>query len=449
MDKDCYKTLAKLTFPLAMQNLVTYGASLVSSVLLGKLGETAMSAVSLAGQVYFIFNVICLGIASGASVLVSQYWGKKNQLEIQKIMSMSIQLVLLFAIPFTGIVFCFPKEIMSIFSKEQEVIVAGAAYLRIVCLTYTLGGISGGALMIARGVKSVNISFITYTASFLTSIVVSYLCIFGKWGIPQMGVAGAAFGLVASRLCEFGMILLYFAMDKKIKFRFSMLLLRDKQLLWDMVKVGSPVAISEAIWAFGISIHSVLLGHLGKTYVAADNIGNGLFHLVLSFIMGTGGATAVMVGNMIGEKGKKEVYLRLPALKKAYTVLGILSAVIMFLLMEPIISLYEIDPATREVARQMIVIYAICILAVAYTNPFITGIFRGSGDTRFAMIADTGCLWFFIPIAAIALWLGVPNSVVFLILKLQYFAKATACLLRARGTKWVHVVTREKSHSMS
>lgn len=444
MDKKFYSTVFTISMPIALQNIISFSVNLMDTVMLGTIGEIALSASSLANQMFFIFNVVCFGVASGATVLASQYWGKRDTESIQKIIGLAVKITIAFAIVFTALVATFPTQVMRIFTPDAAVVEAGARYLRMVSFSYLFGGVSATILMILRSVETVKISLFIYSVSFCVNVFFNYMFIFGKLGAPELGVTGAAVGTVIARFSECIILLIYLMFfEKKIHFKLRIFLSHDKMLMRDLMRFGLPVMVNEFFWAIGISIHSVILGHISASVVAANSICNVVYQIATSFIFGIASASAVITGNIIGTGDIPYLRSCVKKLKHIYFVLGIASAALLIALKNPILSIYSIEPETLDFANQLMVAYAFAIFFMAYTCPLIAGVFRGSGDTRFAAVVDIGCLWFSIPIGAIAAFVfHFPPLIVFACLKMDYPLKTMFCLLRLRGTNWIRSVTR-------
>ena len=216
-DKIFYKTIAAITIPIALQNIISYGVNLMDTVMLGKLGEVALSATSLANQVFFMFTLLIFGIGGGAVVLCSQYWGSKNILSIQKITTIILKISFAVSLLFAIVLLIFPKEVMTIFTSDVEVIKSGTSYLRMISISYLFYGLTSTFLVILRSVETVNICLKIYIISFIVNIIFNYIFIFGKFSMPVLGVTGAAVGTLIARMVEFIIILVYMLkFEKKI-----------------------------------------------------------------------------------------------------------------------------------------------------------------------------------------------------------------------------------------
>ena len=442
-----YRDMFKIALPVALQNIISYSVNLTDTVMLGKLGEIALSAASLANQVFFVFTAVCTGVSGGAVVLSSQYWGKRDVASIQKVTTIAVKIMALVSALFTALVLFFPRQLMQIYSNELQVIDAGVDYLRVVALSYLFYGLSSVLLIILRSVETVRISVYVSIVSFLLNILFNYIFIFGKWGAPVMGVAGAAVGTLIARFVELVMVLFYLLLrDQKIQYRLSMLRCKSPALFRDLLRYGLPVMIGEFLTALGTTGHSVVLGHLGATVVAANSICLVVFQMATSMIVGLGGASAIYIGKAVGLGDRAFVNSRVAKLERFYLLTGIVFCLVILLIRRPVIAFYPIEEETKAVALQLMVAYAVMAFFRAFTVPMTSGILRGSGDTRFAMITDVCSLWFSCLTGAFAAFvLHLPVIGVFVCLKLDMPLRGIASFIRLRGDRWIKDVTQQNS----
>lgn len=450
MDRRAFhKTLWQLSLPIALQSVISYSVNLTDTVMLGMLGETALSASSLANQLFFIFSIVCVGITGSGIVLGSQYWGKSNIEAIRKILSMVLHITLLTASIFTVVALFFPASFMRLYTPDPHLISAGSDYLRVIAASFIIYGITTVFLTMLRSVETVRISAWIHVVSFVTNVFFNYIFIFGRLGAPRLGLVGAAVGTVIARLVEVGIALTYLLVfEKKIRYRLAMVFCWDTVLFRDMVRYGLPVLINETLWVVGVSMHSAILGRLGAEVVAANSIAFVVYQLTTSIILGNANASAVIIGKIIGQNNYALVRATALRLRNVYFYVGLGCALFMLLVRKPVVSFYNIQESTRVMASQLILVYAVIIFFMSFACCFLMGIFRGAGDTRFALITDIGCLWAAIPIGAVAAFVFSVNPVIVCgLLRLDMPLKALIGLIRIRGTKWIKNVTRDDTGS--
>ncbi|HAT4156621.1 MATE family efflux transporter [Clostridium perfringens] len=445
-DKRFYRLLFSIALPIAVQNLITFMVSMVDTLMVGALGEIQLSAVSIANNLFFVLTILMFGLAGGSNIMISQYWGKGNVKTIHKILAIMYRVCLLITGIFIFIALFLPKYFMGIFTTDKAVIDFGASYLRIVCIGYLFYSITNCTIMMLRSVKTVSISIIVYTASLVVNSILNWIFIFGNLGAPELGIRGAAIATICARITEFSIVLVFmFIYERKIGLKIEHLLKLDKEILKDYVGLCTPVLCNELLWAIGASMISVIVGRMGTEVVAANSI-NGVAHqFVTVFIFGMSNATAVIIGNTIGE-GKKE-----KAKEYAYSI-GIFSVVmgcisgLMILLIKPfVVNFYNVSYSTKLIAMEIMTVTSGIIVFQSLASNFMMGVLRGGGDAKFVLINDLIFMWlvaipggFFV-----AFVLELPVALVFLVIKCDEILKSLTSIYRVISGKWVNDVTKD------
>ena len=264
-DKKFYKMVAGIALPIAMQGLITTGVNMMDTIMIGIVGETQLSAVSLANQFINIFHIFCMGIGMGASVLVARYYGMKDTDSLKKTITIMLRLCLAMATLFCVVTVFLPQQIMKIYTVEEDIIANGARYLEYSVVTYYLLGLSLTCTIVLRNVGQVRIPLYTSVAAFFINIGANYIFIFGKFGAPKMDVAGAAVGTLIARIFEFSMICGYlFVKDKEIGYRVRELVKPVGNLWKEYIRISIPVLISDGILALGNNSVAMVIGRLGE-----------------------------------------------------------------------------------------------------------------------------------------------------------------------------------------
>ena len=299
-----YKDLAKIALPVALQSVITTGVNLVDTIMLGQLGETALSASSLANHFISLFLFLCMGISMGASVLTSRFWGARDFVSLKKVITVAMRFGILLALLFTVVNIAVPEQIMSLYSQETEVILEGAIYLRWSTITFLLTGLSTVATNIMRSVGLTHIPFIASISAFLINIGGNYIFIFGKFGAPRMGVAGAALGTVIARVVETAVICGYFwAVDRRVRYRVKDLLSPCRDMVGEFLRVSVPVMLSDGLLGVGDNVLAVIMGHIGSSFVSANAITVVVQRISTIFITGLSYSGCFIIGKTLGEGG--------------------------------------------------------------------------------------------------------------------------------------------------
>lgn len=444
-DKRFYSNVARLVMPMAIQNLINVGVTSTDVIMLGKVGETALSGVSLANQVYFILSLLFFGLTSGACVLTAQYWGKKDTRTIEKVMGMSFRISLLAAAVFTLAALTFPALLMRVFTTDEAVIDAGVSYLRIVAFSYMLSAFTNVYLNIIRSVEKVVIATVVYGTSLLANIIFNAIFIFGLLGVPAMGAAGAALGTLIARTIEVLFVVFYAVkMNDVVKIRWRDLFVKDKALGKDFFTYAFPVLLNELAWGAGMAAISAIVGHLGSSAVAAHSVAQVCRQLSMVIGFGISSAAAIMIGKAIGEK--KEELAR--EYGKRFVKIAILCGIgggLLILGISPLVkSLLNLTPLAKSYLTAMMLIMSYYVVGQSVNTTMIVGIFRAGGDTRFGLLLDVSVMWLcsILGSAVGAFILGIPMPWVYVLLCSDEIIKIPFSVYRYKTYKWLRNVTR-------
>lgn len=439
-DKQFYKNVAGITVPIALQGLITTGVNMMDNIMVGKVGETQLSAVSLANQFISIFHIFCMGIGMGASVLVARYFGMKDKDSLKKTVAIMLRLCLTIATIFFVVTIFFPKEIMLIFSEEEDIVSEGIKYLEYSVITYFLLGLSLTSTIVLRNVKQVRIPLYTSIGAFFINIVANYMFIFGKFGAPRMEVAGAALGTLIARIFEFSVICGYLLFkDQEIGFRIRHLFAPVGVLWKEYIRISIPVLISDGILALGNTSVAMVIGHLGKSFVAANSVTMTTQQLSSVVIQGCSQSGAIITGYTLGEGDREKAQRQGYAFMGIGILFGTLSALIILLISGPMINAYELSEETRAIARQLMLSISIIVVFQATNSIMTKGVLRGGGDTKMLMLADNIFLWVTsIPLGLLAGFVWHLSAFwIYFFLKIDQVVKAFWCLIRLNSGKWI------------
>lgn len=443
-NKGFYWKTARLAVPIMLQNMITIGVNMADTIMVGSLGESALSAVALANQFVNIYQCSCMGIGQGASIMTSRFWGMKNYKAIKQTITITTRICLVLGILFTILTYFFPEFIMKIYISDPDVVAEGIRYLRMLSVSCLLMGLSLTYSNIYRSIGNAKWPLISSTVAFMINIGCNYAFIFGKFGAPVMGVEGAALGTLIARIFEFFFICGYLVFfDKKINYRMKDMLLNCSNLTKEFTKISLPVIISDTLYGFGNSAVSMVMGKIGSQFVSANSITLVTQQLCTVFIQGAAQSSSVIVGNTLGEgnidRAKQEANLFL----KMGLWMGVLSSIIIIVISGPIISLYNITPKTAMIAKQLMYSIGIIMLFRGMNSIMTKGVLRGGGDTKFLMVADILFLW----VASIPLGyltgviFHLPAFWIYFFLKIDEVMKCVWCVWRLRSGKWIKSIS--------
>lgn len=443
--KSFWKKLVPLVFPIAFQQLMLSLVSASDAVMLGLVDQSSLSAVSLAGQIPFVLGLFLWGLTGGGSILAAQYWGKGSRESVEQVFAILMRPVSAIAFLFSAAALLVPELLMKIFTADPELIRLGAGYLRTVSPSYLLCGISQGYLCIMRNIGRAGRASTISSVGVVLNILLNALLIFGLFGAPKLGIRGAAVATTVTRTLECLWSVLDSFCPDRIRLRLRYLEQRKMPLEGDFWHYTTPVLANNLVWGVGISMGSVILGHLGSDAVAANSIASVVKNLVACFCMGLASGGAILVGNELGagnlETGKryggKIVVLSL--------ISGAVSGGILVALTPVIRNLAELTPQASEYLRWMIVVCAVNMVGMSHNSATISGIFCSGGDTRFGLLCDTVTLWgIVVPLGLLtAFVLDWPVLAVYVIINMDEIVKLPAVWKHYRKYLWVKDLTEK------
>ncbi len=437
------KTLT-LMAPVILQQLITVGINFLDNLMIGGFGETQISAAAFGNQFYSLFQFICMGLGSGAVVMSSQFWGRGEKEPLRVTAAIALRVTGIICAVFTLFSVLFPQVIVRCFTGDAAIVAAGTPYMRLIGTTFLLAGLSSTATYLLRSVGNVRVSFLGSLGAFFINLFFNWVFIFGKLGAPRLELVGAAVGTVIARVFEFCFVFGYFIFkDERIGFRLKHFLLSGASLKQQYFKFSVPVLVSDTLLGLSLSLTSVIVGHTGGSLPAANSIVASIVNLLSVANIGMAGASAVVVGNTIGEgdtpRAKREgnTYIVLAFL------FGLVAIPVLMLLEGPYLGMYAVSDATRELVHSMLICnyFMLPVQTMAYVTS--KGILRGGGDTRFLLLADSTLVWFFsIPLGALSgLVFHWSPVITYLLLRLEFPLKGIVCLIRYFSGKWIRVIS--------
>ena len=432
-DKGFYSHVAKIAIPIALQGLITTGVNMMDTIMVGKVGETQLSSVSLANQFITIFHIFCMGIGMGASVLVSRYYGMKDNPSLKKTITIMLRVCLAMSVLFCAATILLPRQIMQIYTVEEDIIRYGIEYLNYSVISYFFLGLSLTCTIVLRNVGQVRIPLFTSIGAFFVNVGANYVFIFGKLGVPKMGVAGAAIGTLIARVFEFAVICGYlFFKDKEISYRFKNLFKPVGNLWKEYIRISIPVLISDGILALGNNSVAMVIGRLGESFVAANAVTAVSQQLSSVMIQGFSQAGAIVTGYTLGEGDREKAHRQGYAFLGIGFFFGIIAAAIILIISEPMIRAYDLSIETQKIARELMWSISIIIVFQATNSIMTKGVLRGGGDTKMLMLTDNIFLWVAsVPVGILAgLVFHLPAFWIYFALKIDQVLKAIWCVVR-------------------
>lgn len=435
------KEIVRLALPIALQQFMTALVGACDAIMLGKLSQDAMSAVSLATQVTFVFNLFMFAFMAGENMFVAQYYGKGDYKGISQVFSLVTKICGCIAVVFLAGALFFPEQIMRILTNEETLIVLGSEYLRGIGISYVFSGIAQIFLAIMKNCGAVNMSTLINGVMVILNIALNAVFIFGLSGFPKMGIKGAALATVLATVVQFlwsvGYVL---CRIRAVKFSLRSC---EKKLFGRFWQKTVPLLINNLAWGIGFSMYSVIMGHLGTDAVAANGIANISKNLVVCFCLGLGNAGSIIVGNRLGADRLQEAKEVGETLTKTAIIAGIVSGLVLIALSPFITKMVDLTPTARGYLQKMLLISSYYIAGKSVNCMTIGGIFAAGGDSKFGMLCDSVTLWcIIVPLGCIcAFILKLPVMVVYFVLNLDEIIKLPVVYKHYKKYKWIKNLT--------
>lgn len=435
--------LLKLVLPITIQNILLALVPVADAAMLVSLNQDAMSAVSLASQVFFVLQLFCFAVTAGASMFSAQFWGNDDRDSIEKIYGLCLKLLLPIAVVFFAVNITIPSAVMKIFTSEQAIIDYGADYLRIVSFSYLFNSIMIVVETIMKNTDLVKPVTIISSVVVVINIMLNAVFIYGLFGFPKMETGGAALSTSISGFVGLTAAVIVQIKKGNVHFRVKNLFSTPKKIKQDFIKYTSPVLANQLTWGIGFTMISVIMGHLGSDAVAANSITAVVKDLISCFCFALSSGGAILVGNELGagnlEKGKDYG----SKLCKLGIYSGIIAGVIIAAFSPIIVKMANLTDNASHYLQAMLMMCVYYMIGRTMNSTVIAGIFCAGGDTKFGFICDTITMWcFIVPVGALAAFVfKLPVLWVFFILNLDEMIKLPAVYKHYKKYLWVKNLT--------
>ena len=443
-DPEFYKKLFLLATPMVLQNLITFGVIFSDNLMVGRLGEAAISGLYMGTLVQTVHHILLFGVESAVLILSAQYWGKRDCGRIKDVISIGMRLSLSGTALIALAALLFPSQIIALLTPDAGAVAEGSEYLRAVSVSYLLFCASQLLIVAMRSVEIVRIGLINSITAFCVNVFLNYVLIFGKFGLPALGVAGAAYATDISRAVEFSVVL-YFVLkvDTNLRLRLRDFLRWDTNIFHDLVKYGTPLLLGQIVWAINNIGQGAIIGQLNATAISAASIAGMFDRLLWMGTWGVAAATGIMVGKAIGAGDFELVKRYARTMQVIFFGIGILSALIVFFGRGIFLSLYHLEPETMDTAMQFMLVLSLIMIGRCYQAPSLFGLVKAGGDTAFVFKNDTFWVFFWVlPSAWIALKYAAPAWLVFGLLLSDQIFKCFVAFFKIKSYNWMKTLTR-------
>lgn len=441
-----YRNLFKIALPVVIQSFIGCSLNMVDTIVVGRLGESAIAAVGIANQYFFLFNLLAMGIASGCGIFISQLWGKRDVKNIRKVLGVSLLLGGAASILFTIVATSAPRQIISMFNSDPTVVELGSKFLKISALSYFFTAMTFGYSISSRSIEKAVGPMMVSAFALLLNTGLNVILVFGKFGLAPLGVTGSAIATLVSRIVETVLMISYvYASKSVLAARIKEMAGVSKEFVSNIIKTVIPVVLNEACWGLGMVVYSMVYGRIGTQAIASVQICSTVQNIFMVITFGLASAATVMIGNKIGagdeETGK--TYARKFA--KLGCMVGAFLAIALAASSPKILTLFNVSQRVCHDSLMILYITSLIMVVRVFNIILIVGILRGGGDAKYSLMAEAFTMWFIgIPLSlAGAFLLHLPVYGVAALVTAEEVAKCILGVVRLRSNKWINDVTHD------
>lgn len=437
------RQLIKIAVPIAIQGVVSTTLGLVDDLMVGFLGEVELAAVGVGSQIFLIHYMLIYGMTSGTATFVAQFYGANDKKNMRRCIGFSVTAMLAVSTIFFILGNVFTREILSFYTNDPQVLDLAVVYMRTNSLQFIFIAYSVPVLMGFQTSQQTKVPMVVSVVVFTTNTFLNYLFIYGKFGMPMLGVQGAALGTVIARLMQV-LIVTGFLFSNSNMFKGP---IRDyfdynKELVKRIVKNATPTTTNEVLWGAGQTMYAAAFNRIGTTAFAGFQAAGSITSIFFFAAFSVGDASLTLIGQRLGENKKEEAWRVSKYLLKVGVILGAVTGLVMMLLSKPLSELFNLSETGKYYTFLILLIQGAFMSINLHNGIQITGTLRAGGDTRFAMLAESGCVWLVaVPLAfASAIWWHLPIYLAVILVKTEEIAKFIVLFKRYLSKKWMNVM---------
>lgn len=445
-DPTFYRRLFTILLTVSLQNVIAYSVNMADNLMLGSYSQVTLSGAATVNQIFFMVQQLSVGICDTLVIIGSQYWGRRNVHSLRKVGGCGLKLALGGGLLIWSICLLFPTRLMAIFTTDSSIASEGMAYMAIIKYTFILFLVTQAILATLRCADTVRIAFIVSCISLVVNVGINYCLIFGKFGMPELGIRGAAIGTLIARITELVIVIVYaLKADQKVRLFSENPLKKDPAISQDFSRLATQILVQELFWAVSIPLQSAILGHLSSDAIAANSIATTFYQYLKVVVRAMASASAVMIGSAIGRGNIDEVKAEGRTLSVIDLIIGIILGITLFALHRPLLSMYSLTDTAYVMTDQLMILMSFLMVTMGYMMPVMNGILRGGGDAKFTLYVNMISTWaIVVPLSFMsAFWWKLPVVWVVFFSQSDQVFKAPIAFLRFRTYKWIRKLTRD------
>ncbi len=446
-NKKFYKTLIMLCVPIIIQNLISSLINMIDTVMVGGLGEISVASIGIANQYFFLYNMALSGIIGGSGIFIAQFYGKDDKANIRRITGLSTIFAVALGLIFLVIAIFSPRFIINFFTNDEEVIKIAIDYFSIIGFCYPIIAISNVFSMGSRSIRNPKLGMICSSISLVVNIILNYAFIFGKFGMPTMGVRGAALATVVARVVELVLLISYVYFiknDYELRFTFKDIKSINKELSKAFVSKTIPIFFNDTLWAFGTVLYAIAYSKAGTSAIAASQIASstGNFFIMTAVCVAIG--SSIMIGNELGADNIKKAILYAKKFAVLVSLVGAIFGGLLILSIPILLKVFSVSEALAPDIRKIFIVMGLLMILKTFNTFIIIGVLRSGGDAKYALALEMGCMWLVsLPITFFAAYHGVPIYILVALTYTEEVAKFIFGVPRALSKRWANNIVKD------
>lgn len=444
-DRGFYTAFFRMLLGLALQNILTYSVNVADNLMLGSYSQTVLAGAAAVNQIQYILQQFTImGLGQGLVILSSRLWGGRDTAGQQRLLGAALLSGWGTGLLLTAAVSLWPRQVVELFTSEAAVQQEAVAYLDILRWTYLLFITTNLLLASLRSVQLVTVAFRASLAALAVNVSINYCLIFGRFGLPELGIRGAAVGTVTARCVELAVVLFYLRRkDLPIRYSLREIFRVGRRTVGTYWRVSVPCIVSALLFSCATAVQTAIFGHISEDAMAAASAAGTLFQYLKMVPTSAAAAANVWIAKTIGGGDPRELRAYVRTLQMLFVSLGALICLVLLVLRTPVLSLYAMTERARQYAMQILLVQALISVGMAYQMPCQLGIIHGGGDTRYSMISDIIYSWVYtVPLGLLAAFVWHwPVMAVALCLNSDQILKCLTVGIKTNRYTWIRVLT--------
>lgn len=439
------KLMMTIALPVALQNLLSTTAGMVDTIMIGSMGELAVAAVGICSQISSLFFPAIGASQEELCCFLPSTGEPRMRGASTRTFGVTFLFMTIVGAAFSVTAITNPEFMLGIYTDKEHIIQMGAPYIRIVGFAYPLQVFAVLVSFFMRATERVKAPLFCSIASLAVNFVLNWVLIYGRFGAPKMGVAGAAVGTLASGMVNLLLLVIFLLVSKcEIRLRLREMFGFQKEFLGAYLSKCLPILANEMLYGVGQMVINIVIGHQDESAIAAMAAFRVCEGFVYAFFGGLSNAASVIIGKEVGSGHltKAYNYCRKSSLFCPMVTFGVVGIITLF--NRPILGLFGLGAAAMEYGKYMLLIYLV-FGTMRTCNYIMNESYRAGGEAVFGTVLEVSCLF---AISVPATWIaGMALHLPFLVVfAFVYTDEIIRLLVETRYTasgRWVKPVTEQ------